>query len=36
MCDTCKEKGTCPFYESGSNECVYEILAQIAKNQEAE
>lgn len=31
MCDTCKEKGTCPFYESGSNECVYEFLINYVK-----
>ena len=24
MCDTCNERGTCPFYEAGTNECVYD------------
>ena len=30
MCDTCKERGTCPFYESGAEECVYEEILNFA------
>lgn len=30
-CDNCKEKNTCPFYEKGADECVYEIMAITAK-----
>ena len=30
-CDTCAAKETCPFYEVGADECVYEVLAGAAK-----
>lgn len=31
MCNECKEKDTCPFYEKDAEECVYEALASLAK-----
>lgn len=34
MCDTCNEKGNCPFYEAGSGTCTYEFLASITKHDE--
>ena len=33
MCDNCKDKETCPFYESGEDTCVYEVLARMAKEK---
>ena len=30
-CDTCEAKGNCPFYEAGTDECVYDVLAETAK-----
>ena len=29
-CDNCEARATCPFYEAGSDECVYEVLAAMA------
>lgn len=26
MCDTCNDRGTCPFYESGTEKCTYEEI----------
>ena len=34
MCDTCNERGTCPFYEAGINECVYEMLIHFKEERE--
>ena len=34
MCDTCNEKDTCPFYEAGTNECVYEMLIRFKEERE--
>ena len=31
MCDTCKDRGTCPFYEAGDDVCVDEALAKTAQ-----
>ena len=31
MCDNCTAKDTCNFYEKGADECVYDVLAQMAK-----
>lgn len=36
MCDNCKEKEKCPFYEEGAEECVYEAMAQMALNTKLE
>lgn len=36
MCDTCKGKEKCPFYEKGAEECVYEALAEMALNTKLE
>lgn len=30
MCNECKEKDKCSFYEKDADECVYEALAQAA------
>ena len=32
MCDNCKEKDSCAFYEKGAEECVYDALSEMAKN----
>ena len=32
MCNNCEARGTCPFYEKDAEECVYEMLAETAKN----
>ena len=31
MCDSCEARGTCPFYEAGANECVYDAFARMAQ-----
>ena len=36
MCDTCEAKGTCPFYESGAEECVYDELVRMKKEREGQ
>lgn len=34
MCDTCKDRGTCPFYEAGDDTCIYEVLAKMTERTE--
>lgn len=30
-CNKCSNKEKCPFYEEGSEECVYDSMAQYAQ-----
>lgn len=34
MCDTCKDRGTCPFYENGTEKCVYEEISNFIFEKE--
>lgn len=30
MCDKCSNKDRCPFYEKGTEDCVYDAMAHFA------
>ena len=31
-CKDCETKNKCPFYENDEDECVYDVLAEMKKN----
>lgn len=34
MCDTCQDRGTCPFREAGAENCLYDFLITMIKSKE--